>query len=71
MYMRFYTCSTCKVINGVWRLHCQVCGTVPLQYRIDGVSYNIVPANGCDTVESHHQSRINLKTVELDYYAGA
>lgn len=69
--MKFYSCATCKAINGVWRLHCQCCGSVPPQYRIDGVVYNIVPASGCLRVEETRVQRIQLRTVEHDYYAGA
>jgi hypothetical protein len=69
--MKFYECLTCKHINGVWRLHCQVCGTIPAQYHIPGVNYNIIPAIGCSRVDEQIIIKIRLQTVELDYYAGA
>ena len=70
--MNFYTCVTCHNLNGAWRLHCQTCGTIPAQYSITGKAESvIVAAIGCDRQENHYSQRVNLKTVELDYYAGA
>jgi len=70
--MTFYTCSVCHNLNGVWRLHCQTCGSVPAMYSVkDKTGRELLAANGCDRQESHHASRLNLRTVELDYYAGA
>lgn len=69
--MKFYECLTCKQLNGIWRLHCQTCGSVPLAYRIEGVNYNIVPAFGSEPAKSRIGERVHFRTVELDYYAGA
>jgi len=84
--MNFYTCVTCHNLNGAFRLHCQICGTIPDQYSITGKAemiernadaslahefISIVPAIGCDRQENHYSQRAYLRTVELDYYAGA
>lgn len=68
--MTFYTCPTCKHVNGVWRIHCQCCGTIPAQYSMTGKPQpSIVALQGCERAESIHQSKAKLVTVELDYYA--
>jgi hypothetical protein len=69
--MNFYTCSVCHNLNGSFRLHCQVCGAVPEMYSIWVDGKNIMAARGVDRQESHHATRLNLRTVEYDYYAGA
>lgn len=70
--MKFYECSTCKHVNGVWRLHCAVCCTTPAMYSITGKpELSIMPAYGAEPVKGFRVARVNLKTVELDYYAGA
>lgn len=67
----FYTCVVCHHLNGVWRLHCQCCGAVPAMYSIISNGRELMAARGADRAEDHYTQRINLKTVELDYYAGA
>jgi hypothetical protein len=70
--MTFYTCTTCKHVNGVWRLHCQICSTIPTQYSMTGkAELSIVPAYGVERQGSRPIQRLHLATVELDYYAGA
>lgn len=71
--MKFYECAVCKNLNGVWRIHCQVCGAIPSQYSMTGKTQlgKIVAARGCLRAEEMHVTRVNLRTVTLDYYAGA
>ena len=70
--MNFYICPTCHALNGSWRLHCQCCGTTPKQYSITGKpELNIMPAIGCERAKSIRHTKGILRTVELDYYAGA
>ena len=63
-----YTCQVCNAINHAKRLRCQFCGAVPAMYRIANAP-ETVAAIGCDRQENHHTTRVNLRTVPLDYYA--
>ena len=75
-----YECTICHNHNHSRRLHCSTCGTVPAMYSFNGKEYvpgdesvncgrSIVVAHGCDRQEQHRAQRVNLKTVEGDYYA--
>lgn len=69
-----YTCSICRHINHVARLHCSACGVVPKHYSATGQAMTaygipITAAKGCDRVESHRTVRAKLQTVKHDYYA--
>ena len=80
--MKTYECTICLHHNLVNRLHCSTCGTIPARYSITGtpsiqvgtvIDWNfylpIVAAHGCDRIEQHHTSRMNLRTMPLDYYS--
>ena len=69
--MKFYECQTCKQINGTWRVHCQICGTVPAMYCELGLVYKIVLAQGAERQGENPLQKLKLQTVNLDYYAGA
>ena len=72
--MTTYTCSICRHINHVARLHCSVCGVIPACYSATGQTLTaygipITAAKGCDRIEAHRTTKVNLRTVPLDYYA--
>lgn len=72
-----YECPICLSLNSDARFHCQNCGTIPAKYsfmRVPVVEHDdrmtpIVVAVGAVHSCKHHVTRINLRTVELDYYA--
>ena len=75
-----YECTICLSLNHASRHCCQQCGTIPAQYSLLGVParliehegrYQFIPvfvAYGAARACQHHGSRINLRTVALDYY---
>ena len=70
----FYTCVICKGLNHAGRPHCQSCGAVPAMYtfwrkELNEKHVEVVAAIGCVRAGEQRIARINLRTVESDYYA--
>jgi len=78
-----YECPICLSANHSKRLHCSTCGTIPAMYsilrvptrQIEEIDYTrfipVVTAFGAVHSCRHHAARVNLRTVELDYYGEA
>jgi len=73
-----YECVICHSVNHDSRIRCAVCGTTPAAYSVtckasklnsDLQCIEVVAAYGVSRSCEHHAARMNLRTVELDYYA--
>ena len=78
--MNLYTCEICHAPNLAFRITCRGCGTIKSDYSIIGKPaimnsqdqfIEVVPAFGCERLESRRASKTYFRTVPLDYYADA
>ena len=76
--MSHYECVICLSLNSTKRLHCRACGSIPAMYspipevtviETEDCYREIVRLSGAQSIERWHFTRLNLKTVSLDYYA--
>lgn len=70
-----YECTICQSVNHASRVRCAVCGAVPANYSILGVTsvspqgYPIPIGVAAGLQRLRRQQKLSLRTVGLDYYA--